>query len=103
GAAAIGELTGRRNVIALDIGGTTAKTSLIEDGEIKLTTEYKIEWRADFAGYPIKLPVIDIVEIGAGGGSIAWLDEVGALSVGPRSAGAVPGPACYPGGGAEPT
>lgn len=103
GAAVIGELIGSANIITLDIGGTTAKTALIEDGSLKLTTEYKIEWRPDYPGYPIKVPVVDIVEIGAGGGSIAWFDEAGKLSVGPRSAGAVPGPACYPDGGDEPT
>ena len=103
GAAVIGELIGSPNLITLDIGGTTAKTALIEGGDLRLTTEYKIEWRPDYPGYPIKVPVVDIVEIGAGGGSIAWFDEAGKLSVGPRSAGAVPGPACYPNGGAEPT
>jgi N-methylhydantoinase A len=103
GAAVIGELIGSSNLITLDIGGTTAKTALIENGDLRLTTEYKIEWRPDYPGYPIKVPVVDIVEIGAGGGSIAWFDEAGKLSVGPRSAGAVPGPACYPNGGSEPT
>jgi N-methylhydantoinase A len=103
GAAVIGELIESPNIITLDIGGTTAKTTLIENGQLRLTTEYKIEWRPDYPGYPIKVPVIDIVEIGAGGGSIAWFDEAGKLSVGPRSAGAVPGPACYPQGGSEPT
>jgi N-methylhydantoinase A len=103
GAALIGELIGQPNVIALDIGGTTAKTSLIEHGEVKTTTQYRVDWRPDYPGYPVKVPVVDIVEIGAGGGSIAWFDEAGGLSVGPRSAGAVPGPACYPNGGSEPT
>ena len=103
GAAAIGEVIGEPNVIALDIGGTTAKTSLIEQGTPKITTEYKIEHRRDYAGYPILVPTIDIVEIGAGGGSIAWLDKAGALRVGPVSAGADPGPACYGWGGDQPT
>jgi N-methylhydantoinase A len=103
GAAAIGAATQRPNVITLDIGGTTAKASLIERGEIKLTSDYHIERTPTDAGYPIKVPVVDIVEIGAGGGSIAWLDPAGALKVGPRSAGAEPGPACYGLGGAEPT
>ena len=103
GAAVIGELIGSQNIITLDIGGTTAKTALVENNALKLTTEYKIEWRPDYPGYPVKVPVVDIVEIGAGGGSIAWFDEAGKLSVGPRSAGAVPGPACYPNGGDEPT
>jgi N-methylhydantoinase A len=103
GAAVIGELIGERNVISLDIGGTTAKTSLVENGQPKITTEYKIEYRRNFAGYPILAPTIDIVEIGAGGGSIAWVDKAGALRVGPVSAGADPGPACYGWGGTQPT
>ncbi|MEN3280035.1 MAG: N-methylhydantoinase, partial [Solirubrobacteraceae bacterium] len=103
GAAAIGAATGRLNVITLDIGGTTAKASLIERGEVKLTSDYHIERTPTDAGYPIKVPVVDIVEIGAGGGSIAWLDPAGALKVGPRSAGAEPGPASYGLGGTEPT
>jgi N-methylhydantoinase A len=102
GAAAIGELLGERNVLSLDIGGTTAKTSLVEGGAPKITTEYKIQWSKHFAGYPILVPTVDIVEIGAGGGSIAWIDKAGALRVGPVSAGADPGPACY-GRGTEPT
>jgi N-methylhydantoinase A len=103
GAAMIGKLIGEPNVISLDIGGTTAKTSLIEGGTPKITTEYKIEYRRDFAGYPILAPTVDIVEIGAGGGSIAWVDGAGALKVGPISAGADPGPACYDKGGNQPT
>jgi len=103
GAAKIGEMIGEPNVISLDIGGTTAKTSLVENGTPKITTEYKIEHRRDYAGYPILAPTIDIVEIGAGGGSIAWVDKAGALQVGPQSAGADPGPACYGWGGDRPT
>lgn len=103
GAAAIGDLIGERNVISLDIGGTTAKTSLVENGNPKITTEYKIEYRRNYAGYPILAPTVDIVEIGAGGGSIAWVDKAGALRVGPVSAGADPGPACYGWGGTQPT
>lgn len=103
GAANIGELIGESNVISLDIGGTTAKTSLVENGSPTITTEYKIEQRRDYAGYPILAPTIDIVEIGAGGGSIAWVDKAGALQVGPVSAGADPGPACYGWGGDQPT
>ena len=75
GAARLGERLGEPNVLYLDIGGTTAKCSLIEDGEPKTTTEYRIEWRPDYAGYPMMVPVVDIVEIGAGGGSIAWVDD----------------------------
>jgi N-methylhydantoinase A len=103
GAAAIGAATGRANIITLDIGGTTAKSSLIERGEVRVTSDYHIERTPTAAGYPIKVPVVDIVEIGAGGGSIAWLDPAGALKVGPRSAGAEPGPASYGLGGTEPT
>jgi N-methylhydantoinase A len=103
GAARLGERLDEPNVLYLDIGGTTAKCSLIEDGEPKTTTEYRIEWRPDYAGYPIMVPVVDIVEIGAGGGSIAWVDDGGSVRVGPRSAGAEPGPACYGRGGESPT
>ena len=103
GAAGIGKLIGIDNIITLDIGGTTAKTSLISDGEVNVTTDYKLEWTPVWAGYPVKVPVVDIVEIGAGGGSIASVDESGVLRVGPRSAGAEPGPAAYDRGGTEPT
>jgi N-methylhydantoinase A len=103
GAALIGELLGEPNLISLDIGGTTAKCSLIEGGEIKISGDYRLEWTPLSPGYPVRIPVVDIVEIGAGGGSIAWFDEGGALRVGPRSAGAAPGPACYGRGGTEPT
>jgi N-methylhydantoinase A len=103
GAARVAEQIGEENVIYLDIGGTTAKCSLIEGGRPKTTTEYRIEWRPDFAGYPVMVPVVDIVEIGAGGGSIAWIDDGGALRIGPKSAGADPGPACYGRGGESPT
>ena len=90
-------------MIYLDIGGTTAKCSTIEDGAPQVTTDYRLEATRIRYGYPVRVPVIDIVEIGAGGGSIAWFDEGGTLCVGPRSAGADPGPACYGRGGAEPT
>lgn len=103
GAAHIGQLIGEPNVIALDVGGTTAKTSLVQDGTPRITTEYKIEHDRQTAGYPILVPTVDIVEIGAGGGSIAWVDSAGALRVGPHSAGADPGPACYDQGGEDPT
>jgi len=103
GAAYIGHMLGEPNVISLDIGGTTAKTSLVENNRPRITTEYKIEHRRDYAGYPILVPTIDIVEIGAGGGSIAWIDKAGALRVGPVSAGADPGPACFNWGGDKPT
>lgn len=103
GAAYIGRLTGEPNVISFDVGGTTAKTSLVENDRPTITTEYRIEQTREFAGYPILAPTVDIVEIGAGGGSIAWIDQAGALRVGPVSAGADPGPACYGWGGEEPT
>lgn len=103
GAAVLGEMIGEKNIIAFDIGGTTAKCSLIENGEVKVSTDYYIEKNDRNAGYPIKTPVVDIVEIGNGGGSIAWLDSAGALKVGPQSAGAAPGPVAYGQGGTEPT
>jgi N-methylhydantoinase A len=103
GTAVIGHLLGEPNIISLDIGGTTVKSSLVENGVPKITTDYKIEYRRDWEGYPIKVPTVDIVEIGAGGGSIAWIDKAGSLRVGPVSAGAVPGPACYDTGGEKPT
>ncbi|WP_186672767.1 hydantoinase/oxoprolinase family protein [Sporosarcina sp. BP05] len=103
GAAVLGELIGEKNIIAFDIGGTTAKCSLIENGEVKVSTDYYIEKDNRNAGYPIKAPVVDIVEIGNGGGSIAWIDNAGSLKVGPHSAGARPGPVAYGLGGTEPT
>jgi N-methylhydantoinase A len=103
GAAAIGAILGEENIISLDIGGTTAKCSLVDSGEVAVTTEYKLGWTRTFAGFPVRIPVVDIVEIGAGGGSIAWLDDAGAMHVGPQSAGAMPGPACYGRGGDDPT
>ncbi len=103
GAVALGEMIGEPNIITLDIGGTTAKCSLVQNGEVRVNTGYKIEHSRTNPGYPIQTPVIDIVEIGNGGGSIAWLDEAEALHVGPKSAGAVPGPAAYGRGGEEPT
>jgi N-methylhydantoinase A len=103
GAVALGELIGEPNIMTLDIGGTTAKCSLVQDAEVRVQTGYKIERSRTSPGYPIQTPVIDIVEIGNGGGSIAWIDSAGALHVGPRSAGAVPGPAAYGRGGEEPT
>jgi len=103
GAAELGKLIGEPNILALDIGGTTAKCSLIEDGQVRIMTDYWIERDRTFAGYPIMVPVVDLVEIGNGGGSIAWVDDFGKLHVGPQSAGAVPGPAAYGRGGTEAT
>ena len=103
GAAALGRLIGELNAIAIDIGGTTAKCGLITKGEVKLNTNYMVERTETSAGYPVMVPVIDLVEIGNGGGSIAWVDEFQRLHVGPQSAGAVPGPVAYARGGVEAT
>jgi len=103
GAAELGKLIGEPNVLALDIGGTTAKCSLVENGEVKIKTDYWIERDRTSAGYPIMVPVVDLVEIGNGGGSIAWVDDFGKLHVGPQSAGAMPGPAAYGRGGDKAT
>ncbi|MDV3278737.1 MAG: hydantoinase/oxoprolinase family protein [Nitrososphaerales archaeon] len=103
GAQVVGKAIGDDNIITLDVGGTTAKTSLIDSGRMKINTEYSIGRSQFFSGYPVKVPVVDIVEIGAGGGSIAWVDELGSLKVGPQSAGADPGPACENKGGTNPT
>ena len=99
GAAELGKLIGENNIISLDIGGTTAKCSLIENGNVKINTNYWIEKNRFSAGYPVMIPVVDIVEIGNGGGSIAWVDDYKKLHVGPQSAGADPGPASYGKGG----
>ena len=103
GAAELGKLIGEPNVLALDIGGTTAKCSLVHDGHVKIVTDYWIERTRVSSGYPIMVPVVDMVEIGNGGGSIAHVDEFGKLYVGPQSAGALPGPASYGKGGTEAT
>lgn len=102
-AAELGRLIGEPNVLALDIGGTTAKCSLIEGGHVRIHSDYWIERSRKSAGYPIQTPVVDLVEIGNGGGSIAWVDEFSKLHVGPQSAGAMPGPASYGRGGTEAT
>src|SRR5438477_1894623 len=96
-----GRTLGFANVISFDMGGTTAKASLIREGEPTMAPGYYVGGYA--SGHPVMVPVIDLVEVGAGGGSIAWIDEIGALKVGPQSAGADPGPICYRGGGTEPT
>ena len=103
GAAALGRLIGEPDAIAIDIGGTTAKCGLITGGQVKLNTNYVIERRETSAGYPVMVPVVDLVEIGNGGGSIAWVDEFRRLHVGPQSAGAMPGPVSYGFGGTEAT
>ncbi len=103
GACAIGEMIGESNLLTLDVGGTTAKTTLIHKGQLRINSDYFIEKTLTSAGYPLKVPCLDIVEIGAGGGSIFNRDETGVLRVGPVSAGAVPGPASYGRGGTKPT
>ena len=100
-AAEVGSRLGYANVIAFDMGGTTAKVSLVQNSEPDIAQGYYIGGAA--SGHPVMLPVVDIIEVGAGGGSIAWIDQVGALKVGPRSAGGHPGPVCYGQGGTEPT
>ncbi|MCZ6634800.1 MAG: hydantoinase/oxoprolinase family protein, partial [bacterium] len=109
-AAYLGGTLGHRDVISFDMGGTTAKVGLIQDGTPSVTKDYEVGATARSGvgasrgeGYPIRTPVIDLVEIGAGGGSIAWVDSGGVLRVGPESAGADPGPACYGKRGVEPT
>ncbi len=103
GAAALGRLIGEPKAIAIDVGGTTAKCGLITGGEVTLNTNYQIGRSEISAGYPVMVPVVDLVEIGQGGGSIAWVDEFQRLHVGPQSAGAVPGPVSYGIGGTEAT
>jgi N-methylhydantoinase A len=103
GAAALGRLIGVPDAIAIDIGGTTAKCGLITGGQVKLNTNYMVERSEASAGYPVMVPVVDLVEIGNGGGSIAWVDEFKRMHVGPQSAGAVPGPVSYGSGGTEAT
>ena len=93
-----GRLTGRENLISMDMGGTSFDVSLMADGEAKRTTEFEIEW-----GLPVYTPMVDVRTIGAGGGSVAWVDKGGLLRVGPRSAGSSPGPCCYGRGGTEAT
>lgn len=106
----IGEALGAPNIITLDMGGTTAKASLIEDGEVTVSREYEVGGDLSAgsrllrgSGELLRVPSIDISEVGAGGGSIAWVDSGGALQVGPESAGAAPGPVCYGRGGDRPT
>jgi N-methylhydantoinase A len=110
GARHLGSQLGYDNIITFDMGGTTAKASLIERGRLSLSEQYEVGAAMSAtsplmggAGYALKLPVIDVSEVGAGGGSIVRIDMGGALKVGPESAGADPGPACYGRGGREPT
>jgi N-methylhydantoinase A len=106
----LGETLGRPDILSFDMGGTTAKVGLIQDGQPSVTKNYNVGGHAgagiggmSLSGYPVRTPVVDLVEIGAGGGSIAWVDSGGLLRVGPQSAGADPGPVCYRRGGTEPT
>lgn len=104
-----GTAAGHPDVISFDMGGTTAKACVIRGGRPQITREFSVGGKGSFGGrrsgtgVPIKVPAIDLAEVGAGGGSIAWLDAGGVLHVGPRSAGSSPGPACYGLGGSEPT
>ncbi|MEM7751290.1 MAG: hydantoinase/oxoprolinase family protein, partial [Pseudomonadota bacterium] len=101
--------TNNLNLLSFDMGGTTAKASLVKDGQYETTPEYEVGGGSSMnrwmngSGHPIRVPVIDLAEVSAGGGSIAWVDRAGSLRVGPQSAGAVPGPVCYRRGGEEPT
>ena len=110
GAARLGAATGADNLIVFDMGGTTAKAAIVEGGDLQIVTEYEfrdgISTPSRFvkgAGYMLKVPAIDIAEVGSGGGSIARIDAGGLLVVGPESAGGDPGPACYGRGTTEPT
>src|SRR4030095_6099364 len=108
-AALIGRRLGAERVVSFDMGGTTAKASLIERGEVTTTAEYEVGGGGNVrrwlhgTGHPIRVPVVDLAEGSAGGGSVAWIGPGGALRVGPESAGAEPGPACYGRGGDRPT
>jgi N-methylhydantoinase A len=97
GAAEVGRVAGFENLVTFDVGGTSTDVSLVHDGKPLFSSHRAV------ADYPVRAPMIDIHVIGAGGGSIAWMDDAGALKVGPRSAGADPGPAAYARGGGEPT
>jgi N-methylhydantoinase A len=101
-----GMLAGHRDLLSFDMGGTTAKLCVIDNGQPLKTHEFEVDRVYRFrkgSGLPVRIPVIDMIEIGAGGGSIARIDSLGLLKVGPESAGAVPGPICYAQGGTEPT
>src|SRR3989454_5796971 len=110
GAQALARKIGLGKLITFDMGGTTAKASIVEDGEVTRAAEYQVgggimhgSRLLTGAGYLLRVPAIDLAEVGAGGGSVVWIDPGGALQVGPRSAGAAPGPLCYDLGGTEPT
>src|SRR5439155_22335867 len=97
GAAFVAEAGGCRDVLTFDMGGTSTDVAAVVGGAVQVTPESVV------AGVPIRFPMVDVHSVGAGGGSVAWFDEGGALRVGPRSSGARPGPACYGRGGEEPT
>ena len=110
GAQALAAAAGLPDVVSFDMGGTTAKASLVEGGQVTSAPEFQVgggilagSRLLTGAGYTLKVPAIDLAEVGAGGGSIVWIDRGGSLQVGPRSAGATPGPVCYDIGGTEPT
>ena len=110
GAQALARALTLPNIITFDMGGTTAKASIVERGEVARSLEYQVGGGIMMgsrlltgAGYMLKVPAIDLAEVGAGGGSIVWIDAGGSLQVGPHSAGASPGPLCYDLGGTEPT
>ena len=110
GAQTLANTLGLPNIITLDMGGTTAKASIVEQGEVTRSAEYQVGGGIMMqsrlltgTGYLLKVPAIDLAEVGAGGGSIVWIDTGGSMQIGPRSAGAVPGPLCYDQGGTEPT
>jgi N-methylhydantoinase A/oxoprolinase/acetone carboxylase beta subunit len=101
-----GQITGHPNLVSFDMGGTTAKLCVIHQGRAQMTHTFEIARMHRFkrgSGLPVRIPAIELIEIGAGGGSIARIDDLGLLKVGPQSAGADPGPACYGRGGREPT
>ncbi len=105
-AAYYGELAGCKDLLSFDMGGTTAKVALVHDGRPAVASNLEVARVHRFtkgSGYPLQFPTVDILESGAGGGSIAWVDNLGLLKVGPQSAGSNPGPACYGFGGDEPT
>ena len=110
GGYAFGEKVGLKDIITFDMGGTTAKASLIENGEYTRSLEFQVgggiltgSRLMTGSGYLLKVPAIDLAEVGAGGGSVVWIDAGGSMQIGPQSAGAKPGPVCYDIGGEAPT
>jgi N-methylhydantoinase A len=110
GAQALAKAKGMKKILTFDMGGTTAKASMVEDGEVTRASEYSVgagimigSRLLTGAGYTLKVPAIDLAEVGAGGGSLVWIDGGGSMQIGPESAGAAPGPVCYDKGGETPT